>query len=410
MDIRQHVKYSLSSYIMDTSNESDSLRLTQLIVNVLIDGLLCILGYIGNTLVLVVTCRDRNKNSHTVLLQALAVFDILFLVHTLLYTVLRSVYPTTGHMGWYFAANDYIIAIDLPFGWIAQTGTIWITMLLALDRYIAISRPFKAMVLCSVRNAHKAIIVTTVVAVLFNVVRFPHYYLVAMYSDSNSTFIAHIKTTLPGWNSDIYHYLYHISLTLIFLFLIPLTSLTAFNACLIRALRTAHKRRMSMSTSVHGNSFTGAGATLPNIIIIFNVVIVITKFIICETPDFIASVLGAVPYIATSDLFVIFSCIKEMVLVFNSAVNFYIYLMCNARFRKQLLAAVPCLRRCLCCAKRQLQRHGTVTSSLCSRVMERSHCHQTYQVNDFVNDTQLSEHQGVHYTVYQSGHYSEHQV
>ena len=38
----------------------------------------------------------------------------------------------------------------LPFAFIAQTATIWVTVLVAFNRYIAVCQPFKAARLCTV--------------------------------------------------------------------------------------------------------------------------------------------------------------------------------------------------------------------------------------------------------------------
>lgn len=341
-----------------------------LVINVYMDAILCIFGYVGNLLILYVLHKDTSHNSNTVLMQALAVYDLFFLTHTMLYTVLRSVYPTTGALKAYHDIGPYIVAFDLPFGWTAQTGTIWLTMLLAVDRYIAISRPFKAMVICTVVNARKAIIITTVIALLFNLPRFPHYYLVAMYTNSNATFVAHIKTQLPYWNTDVYHYLYHIALTMIFLFIIPLISLSVVNMQLMRALRSARERRQSMGAN-------SSPRRHHNVTIILNVVLVISKFIMCETPDLIAGVIGAFESVAATEAFLIFSPIKEMMLVLNSTLNFYIYCIFNSRFRQTLAHECPC---CRCCCQpcrslgNSLTRSSdlnassiTLTSSICNR-------------------------------------------
>ena len=41
----------------------------------------------------------------------------------------------------------------LPLAFIAQTGTIWVTVLVAFNRYIAVCRPFSAARLCTVVQA-----------------------------------------------------------------------------------------------------------------------------------------------------------------------------------------------------------------------------------------------------------------
>ena len=180
-------------------SECDAVVTTKLVVNVYINSLLCLLGFVGNFCVLFVLNREKYVNSNIFLMKVLAVYDILFLIHTLIYTVIRSAFQILGPKQVYYDINPYIVTLDLPFGWIAQTGTIWITMLLAMDRYWAISRPFQTLRICTLRNARIATLITTVLAILFNLPRFPYYYRVATQSSNNDTFVAHVNIDLPNW-------------------------------------------------------------------------------------------------------------------------------------------------------------------------------------------------------------------
>ena len=123
------------------------------------------------------------------------------------------------------------------------------------------------------------------------------------------------------------------------MFTIPLTALVVFNTCLVRNLNKSIKLRQQLNhtpfKSVH------------NIAITLNLVIIITKFIICETPDFIAAVLGIWDEIRSKTEYKYFSTVKEMLLVFNSSVNFYIYLLFNTKFRGTL-KQMCCYRDNIC--------------------------------------------------------------
>ena len=88
-----------------------NLQFYNFFVNVYIDGLLCILGYFGNILTIVVLQRDKVRTSNAVFLQALAVFDSMFLTYVVFYVVLRSIPPYTGYLQGYAAINAYIVTI-----------------------------------------------------------------------------------------------------------------------------------------------------------------------------------------------------------------------------------------------------------------------------------------------------------
>ncbi len=147
--------------------------------------------------------------------------------------------------------------------------------------------------------------------------------------------MAHVRIDLPDWNEDLYRYLYHITLTFIFLYIIPLTSLAVFNYLLIKALREARNTRARMSVTSQGNYKQNSTVTL-------NLIIVISKFIICETPDFISAILGTINGVSQSEAYRIYNPIKEMMLICSSVLNFYIYCFFNTRFRNTLLVSCGC--------------------------------------------------------------------
>jgi len=72
------------------------------------------------------------------MLLALA-FPLYCVTNFLEYTGLRTGEQT-------FVVKVYL----LPLAYIAQTGTIWVTVLVAFNRYIAVCQPFKAARLCTV--------------------------------------------------------------------------------------------------------------------------------------------------------------------------------------------------------------------------------------------------------------------
>lgn len=314
------------------------------IVNVYVDSAICLVGFVSNTLVLVILQRDRYKVSNNYLMQVLAIYDILLLIFLLLYTVLRSVYPATGQMEGYYNIGDYIVAYVLPVGWIAQTGTIWITCTLAYERYLAVSKPFKAVRWCTSGNAKRLSLALSLFNLLFNLPRFIHYNLAAFHVDHNTTLIAHIKFNLSGWNSEVYHYMYHIALSWLFLFIIPLCGLIYFNHCLIKALRACIDTRGRIIGCEKQRRVSNLEMARTNSHVTACVIVLITKFIICQLPDFILAVMGS--FLPVSPEFVIFSVLAQMLLGFNSCVNFFIYSYFHRKFH-DFFKELHCIQCCM---------------------------------------------------------------
>lgn len=106
-------------------------------------GIICFLGLAGNILSLAILHSDRQNRVASFLLQALAVADTAVLVIscfvlTFVYGILHS--QTTVVTEW----MDFIFKYVNSLGYMTQGVTIWLTVLLAINRYIAVCRPLHA--------------------------------------------------------------------------------------------------------------------------------------------------------------------------------------------------------------------------------------------------------------------------
>ena len=310
------------------------------VINVILMGMFCIFGLVCNTLSIVILQRDKNKTGMTILLQGLAVSDSLLLIYTFLYSTLRTAILHHNVSDWEHFISDCIVAYVLPFGWIAQTTSIWIVCLVTIDRYIAICHPFIAERHCTLRRCRQLLILVWTLSLAFNIPRFFYYHQMAFGDDQEVTsriFVAHTDVTHDAW--EIYHTVYHLGLTITFLFIIPLPILVILNVLLIREISSA-RRRQEMMQQRHNTR-----STTDNIKTTLNLVVVISVFILCETPDFIASVLKISWINKHMDpkAMKYFMGVKELLLVINAATNFLIYCVFYAKFRRLL--------RGLCCER-----------------------------------------------------------
>ena len=65
-------------------------------------------------------------------------------------------------------------------------------------------------------------------------------------------------------------------------------------------------------------------------------VIIITIFLICRFPDFVASIIGAGDFQVDPTAYAYYAGIGNTLLNLNSSVNFYLYCLFYKRFRKTL--------------------------------------------------------------------------
>ena len=117
------------------------------VLDVYVVSAMCVAGVIGNLLSMIVLRRDRDRpNATNWLLQALAVVDTVYLLASVLIqplktvndigdpegprATLRRVFPYVEPQAWALAST-------------AQTATVWLVLLVTVDRYVAVCRPLK---------------------------------------------------------------------------------------------------------------------------------------------------------------------------------------------------------------------------------------------------------------------------
>jgi len=127
-----------------TSGESTMSRY-RLIVEVYLVGTLCVAGWIGNALSVVVLRRDMHRYKQGTtnwLLQTLAIVDTAFLVTCVLIQPLKAIHIRGGST-WFYRMYPYIEPYSWALASIAQTTTVWIVLLVTVDRYFAVCLPMK---------------------------------------------------------------------------------------------------------------------------------------------------------------------------------------------------------------------------------------------------------------------------
>ncbi|ELU02371.1 hypothetical protein CAPTEDRAFT_205921 [Capitella teleta] len=127
-------------------------------------------------------------------------------------------------------------------------------------------------------------------AVLFNLVRWPRYYFVSFQSSvkTNATYLSHLKDDIAGWNKDLYRGVYHISLTYIFIFVVPLATISVMNLLLIRELHRSSKKRRDLAATASSAKKIREEHSRNNVT--HMLVIIITIFLVCQLCDFISAV------------------------------------------------------------------------------------------------------------------------
>lgn len=105
------------------------------VIDVYVVGSVCLFGFLGNALTIVVLKRDSEKSNPTSwLLQSLAIVDSAYLMTCLFIQPIKAMHDLTsrfeGLSGYYPHMEPYL----WPAAAVAQTGTVWMVLLVTVDR------------------------------------------------------------------------------------------------------------------------------------------------------------------------------------------------------------------------------------------------------------------------------------
>jgi len=303
-----NVVENTSSVSSDRFNISNSCALFDFALYTVGVGTMVALGVAGNSLSFVVLLaqRDTARGGRAVgrcrasasdtsfLLRALAAADTMALLAAVPLYVLPPIYPHTGYLGNYYQLYLTILPFLWPIYLIPFTGSVFVTVLVSVDRYLAVCRPFgsgdgfgKLAGPLSARRVRCLVGALAVVAVIYNVPRFFEYQRV-------EECVPGVNETSAGFEITEFgaHLLYRIVYANVLYFVVvhggPLLALSFFNVRLVQALRRRHRRRLEMTTAIGSGD---AGGTRAQRDVTVTLVGVICVFIVCQTPTLVDHVL-----------------------------------------------------------------------------------------------------------------------
>ena len=310
-------------------------QLYKFIMSVGLIGSLCIFGIVSNFLTLVVFGKfnrndKRTRSSATLLLSSLAVSDILLLVTLFIMKTIPAFISFTSIDANFFVS--YIFVFLIVYGWpcvdVAQSINTWITILLAMYRFIAVVFPHKAAVYCSYSKAKIHLTLLCVLIVVYEIPLFLDNKIIHMIDYNNDTIY------FPGYEplhtNYFYQLLYKTTFYYIIMYIIPWILLSVITVCLIRVIRQAQQFRSQMVNypSHHDNA---DDITKP-------LIAVVVTSLVCRPWEpirrVIEVILGKQP--GCGHYYFYFEEFPSLTSAFNSAANFLLYCIFLKRFTQTL--------------------------------------------------------------------------
>lgn len=293
------------------------------VLGVWVTGILSILGVAGNCLSFVVLQRAFGSSPMFFVLRGLCVSDTAFLASVFVVQTLVNAHaiPVFGlSLSNYRSRVQYLV---WPVLMATQMSTVWLTVLVSGERFVAICYPLLTPAFCTMSNARTSVALVTVASLLFNV---PRYFEFSM--DMHKTSIG---------SDPVYRYLYSGALYCLVLFVVPLLFLLYLNVRLVLALRAGRRQWLHLQVRQRREQ------TLTSIPLA-----IVAIFFICGTPSLAVNVADSInPDVFRNYNNSIYVVIANLLVVFNSASNFVVYLLIGTKFRSQLTG--PCGRCCHCC-------------------------------------------------------------
>ena len=313
-------------------------------VNIIFVPAFVLFGIVGNILSIVITNSGQVNfgfPSTKLFIRALAVADISYLLGATLFQTLRTVqfdspwlavdvFPQLYRYVWPYMAS-------------VQTTETWLVVAIAVDRYIAVSRPLKAIRLCTKTMACVTIAVILTSSIAFNIPHWLEFNAESKQDPCTGRETVSIEATRL-FESLVYQVTYWSVLTMIFRFSVPLIVLLVLTARLIATLRTAaiNRAQLTLSISTQGARVDIKKARESDQVtkVLMSVVVV---FILCETIEFFMHLLQTLRWTwpayekwENADVQVSVNTIGNLTLVISASVNFVLYCAFAKRFRQQL--------------------------------------------------------------------------
>ena len=291
--------------------------------------IICILGIIANILNIVVLTRTKEMRTPTnLILTGLAVSDGLtmaaylpFALHFYcLYGTAPSPERNTLH------AVRYMLFFAC-FSVYVHTVSIWLTMTLAIFRYVCVSMPSHGKRLCSKHRAKIAIFMTYIVTLVACV---PNFVTLNIISDDvgNNQTVWYVAFKLETTRENqIYNFNFWVQA--IFVKLLPCVGLTILSFLLVRTMRQSEKTRQNLTGRQNKTDKRNENTNRATRMLLT----VVALFLLTEFPQGILSLLSGILPHFVNEVYGPLGDVMDILALLNNGINFILYCTMSKQFR-----------------------------------------------------------------------------
>ncbi|XP_057663036.1 FMRFamide receptor [Diorhabda carinulata] len=297
----------------------------QFVVNGLFMNLIGVLGVLGNIISMIILSRPQMRSSINYLLIGLARVDTVLIITSMLLFGLPGIYPYSGMLFTYFyVVLPHIAPVVFPLATVVQTASVYLTVTVSLERFVAVCHPLRARSLCTYGRARIYVVGIIIFSAMYNLPKLWETTVQKEISErDNITVYCLRESELRG--NETYIHIYIHWLYLICMYLVPFVSLAVLNACIYRQVLRANKERQRLSR--HQKREIGLATMLLGVVVVFffcNLLPLVINII--ET--FRVDIPFSLEYLLQT---------SNLLVTINSSVNFIIYVIFGEKFKRLFL-------------------------------------------------------------------------
>ncbi|XP_050521591.1 FMRFamide receptor [Daktulosphaira vitifoliae] len=278
-----------------------------------------VFGILGNVISMIILSRPQMKSSINYLLIGLARCDTVLIITSILLFGLPIIYPSTTYLfNYYFKVYPLIAPVVYPIAMISQTVSVYLTLTVTLERFVAVCHPLQARSLCTYGRARAYVIAIIVFSVLYNITRF---WEVRVQKCLHSEYNQYVYQVYPSElrNDKSYISIYIHWMYLVIMYFIPFGSLAVLNAAIYNQVRLANRERQRLSRLQKKE--IGLATMLLCVVVVF---------LLCNVWALISNVIEAFYGITVDELVKV----SNLLVTINSSVNFVIYVIFGEKFKR----------------------------------------------------------------------------
>ncbi|XP_043275248.1 FMRFamide receptor [Venturia canescens] len=296
--------------------------LFEFITNGILLNLVGLFGLFGNIISMIILSRPQMKSSINYLLIGLARCDTVLIITAVLLHGLPAIYGYTGLLFDYkFVVFPRIVKYLYPLSCMAQMVTVYLTLTVTMERYVAVCHPLRARSFCTYGRARLAVLCIVIVSILYNL---PKFWEVDLETEIHWKYNVTVYCVIPAnlRSSDIYITVYVNWMYFFVYYAFPFVALVVFNVAIYQRVRKANRDLQHLSRSQRRE--IGLATMLMCVVIVF---------IVCNVLPLVSNVYEK--FQVLPPVWLVQS--GNLLVTINSSVNFIVYVIFGRKFKRIFL-------------------------------------------------------------------------